>query len=60
MELEMSEKKDYLLNVFESVKQHPKLIEAALIFYHAEMPVDQAQKCLTILEKKLHESTLAH
>lgn len=51
----MSAKREYLWAVFESIKQSTKLVEAALIFYHAEVPVEQAREYLTVLASKLKE-----
>ena len=37
----MSAKREYLWAVFKDVPQSVQLVEAALIFYHAEVPVEQ-------------------
>lgn len=49
----MSAKRDYLWAVFSDIPQSPKLVEAALIFYHAEVPVEQARGYLAILASKI-------
>lgn len=51
----MSEKREYLWAVFKAVPQNPKLVEAALVFYHAEVPVEQAREYLATLHTKLKE-----
>jgi hypothetical protein len=40
--------------VFSTLPQNPKLVEAALIFYHAEVPAAQAREYITILAKKIN------
>ena len=52
----MSAKREYLWAVFTKTPQSPKLLEAALIFYHAEVPVEQAREYLRILETKIKRS----
>jgi hypothetical protein len=49
----MSAKKRYLWAVFDKLPQSPKLVEAALIFYHSEVPVAQACEYLRILSTKI-------
>jgi hypothetical protein len=51
----MSAKREYLWAVFKDVPQSVQLVEAALIFYHAEVPVEQAREYLAILETKIKE-----
>jgi hypothetical protein len=51
----MSEKREYLWAVFKDVPQKTQLVEAALIFYHAEVPVEQAREYLAVLETKIKE-----
>jgi hypothetical protein len=48
----MSAKRGYLWEVFKDTTQSPKLVEAALIFYHAEVPVEQAREYVRILATK--------
>ena len=50
----MSAKRAYLWEVFSTLPQNPKLVEAALIFYHAEVPAAQAREYITILAKKIN------
>lgn len=58
----MSAKKEYLLEVFESTSAITKLVEAALIFYHAEVPAEQAREYIKVLATKIkkdkHERTI--
>ena len=49
----MSAKREYLWEVFKDTAQSPKLIEAALIFYHSEVPVEQAREYIKILDAKV-------
>lgn len=49
----MSAKKQYLLEVFESTSAITKLVEAALIFYHAEVPAEQAREYIKVLATKI-------
>jgi len=49
----MSAKREYLWDVFKDTDQSPQLVEAALIFYHAEVPVEQARKYIKILDAKV-------
>ncbi len=51
----MSAKREYLWAVFASTPQSPKLVEAALIFYHAEVPVEQAREYIRVLAEKIKE-----
>lgn len=51
----MSAKREYLWAVFDKIKQNPKLVEAALIFYHAEVPVEQTREYLAVLATKIKE-----
>ena len=51
----MSAKREYLHAVFYSTPQSPKLVEAALIFFHAEVPVEQAREYLRILAEKVEK-----
>lgn len=51
----MSEKREYLWAVFDVTPQSPKLVEAALIFYHAEVPAEQAREYVHILNEKIKE-----
>ena len=57
----MSAKREYLWEVFKDTAQSPKLIEAALIFYHSEVPVEQARGYIKVLAPKIkgnpHERT---
>jgi len=53
----MSEKREYLWAVFAELQQTPKLVEAALIFYHAGVPIAQAREYLHVLAEKLKAST---
>ena len=54
----MSAKREYLWAVFKDVPQSVQLVEAALIFYHAEVPVEQAREYLAILETKIRLTTI--
>lgn len=49
----MSAKRDYLWDVFKDTDQSPQLVEAALIFYHAEVPVEQARGYIKVLATKV-------
>ena len=49
----MSAKREYLWEVFDSTPQSPKLVEAALIFYHAEVPAEQAREYIRVLHTKM-------
>ena len=49
----MSAKREYLWEVFDSTPQSPKLVEAALIFYHSEVPAEQAREYIRVLATKL-------
>lgn len=49
----MSAKREYLWDVFKYTQQSKQLVEAALIFYHSEVPVLQAREYLAVLAKKL-------
>lgn len=51
----MSAKREYLWAVFTNTPQSPKLVEAALIFYHAEVPVEQAREYIRVLAEKIKE-----
>ncbi len=57
----MSAKREYLWDVFKDTDQSPQLVEAALIFYHAEVPVEQAREYIRVLAIKIrgnfHERT---
>ena len=57
----MSAKREYLWDVFRETDQSPQLVEAALIFYHAEVPVEQAREYIRVLATKIrgnfHERT---
>lgn len=52
----MSEKRKYLWAVFDEIHQSPKLVDAALIFYHAEVPVEQAREYVRVLATKLEKA----
>jgi hypothetical protein len=52
----MSEKRVYLEQVFYTLPMSPQLVEAALIFYHAEVPVEQARDYIEVLAKKIKEN----
>lgn len=58
----MSAKREYLWAVFDETPQSPKLVEAALIFFHAEVSVEQAREYIKILATKIkkaaHEQTV--
>jgi len=49
----MSAKREYLWEVFKDTAQSPKLIDAALIFYHSEVPVEQARGYIKVLAPKI-------
>lgn len=49
----MSAKREYLWEIFDKTPQSPKLIDAALIFYHAEVPVEQAREYIKVLATKI-------
>ena len=51
----MSAKRAYLWAVFSDIAQDARLVEAALIFYHAEVPVKQARAYLAVLATKIKE-----
>jgi hypothetical protein len=57
----MSDKREYLWEVLKDTAQRPKLVEAALIFYHSEVPVEQARGYIKVLAPKIkgnpHERT---
>lgn len=50
----MSAKREYLWEIFDKTPQSPKLIDAALIFYHAEVPVEQAREYIKVLASKIN------
>jgi len=50
----MSAKKNYLLAVFDTTVQSPKLVDAALIFYFAEVPICQAREYIKVLALKIN------
>lgn len=52
----MSAKREYLWAVFDTIPQSPQLVEAALIFYHAEVPVTQAREYIKILATKIKKA----
>lgn len=52
-EKHMSAKIEYLWAVFKTTLQSPKLVEAALIFYHAEVPIEQAREYIATLAAKI-------
>lgn len=58
----MSHKREYLWDVFATMPQNPQLVDAALIFYHAEVPVAQAREYIKVLATKIkkekHERTV--
>lgn len=58
----MSAKREYLWDVFATMPQNPQLVEAALIFYHAEVPAEQAREYIKVLATKIkkdkHERTI--
>jgi hypothetical protein len=49
----MSAKRDYLWAVFTSTPQSKQLVEAALIFYHSEVPAEQAREYIRVLATKI-------
>ena len=49
----MSAKREYLWEVFATTPQSPKLVDAALIFYHAEVPAAQAKEYIKVLATKI-------
>lgn len=49
----MSAKREYLRVVFESTSAITKLVEAALLFYHAEVPAEQAREYIRVLATKI-------
>lgn len=51
----MSEKREYLWAVFDKTPQSPKLIDAAFIFFHAEVPVELAREYIHTLSEKIKE-----
>lgn len=51
----MSEKRQYLWDVFDTLPQNPQLVEAALIFYHSGVPVEQARGYLKVLATKIKQ-----
>jgi hypothetical protein len=53
----MSAKREYLWEVFKDTPQSKLLVEAALIFYHAEVPVEQACKFIKILATKIKSAS---
>ena len=58
----MSPKREYLWDVFPTMPQNPQLVDAALIFYHAEVPAAQAREYIKVLATKIkkekHERTV--
>ena len=54
----MSAKREYLWKVFKDVQQTKLLVEAALIFYHAEVPVEQARAYIRVLDEKVKRHTV--
>ena len=53
----MSAKREYLWAVFDKTPQSPKLVEAALIFYDAEVPVEQAREYIHTLSEKIKRTS---
>jgi hypothetical protein len=53
----MSAKRDYLFEVFKNTSQSKQLVEAALIFYHAEVPAEQAREYIRILAIKIKSAS---
>lgn len=49
----MSAKQEYLWAVFTKTPQSKQLVEAALIFYHSEVPAEQAREYIKILATKI-------
>lgn len=49
----MSAKRDYLWEVFKDTPQSKQLVEAALIFYHAEVSIEQAREYIKVLATKV-------
>lgn len=52
----MSAKREYLWAVFDETLQSPQLVEAALIFFHAEVAVEQAREYIKILATKIKKA----
>jgi len=46
-------KEEYISKLLYGAKLHPKVIEAAIIFWHCEIPYDIAQEYMYKLEEKL-------
>jgi hypothetical protein len=53
----VSAKRDYLFEVFKNTSRSKQLVEAALIFYHAEVPVEQAREYIRILAIKIKSAS---
>ena len=53
----MSEKSSYLQALLVNPPKDPRLVEAALIFYHAGVPLGDARTYLRTLVVKLKEKT---
>jgi len=51
----MSDKSDYLRALLVNPPKDPRLVEAALIFYHAGVPLGDARTYLAVLATKLKE-----
>jgi hypothetical protein len=56
----MSAKREYLWEVFKDTTQSKQLVEAALIFYHAEVPAEQAREYIRILTVKIKSATTSN
>jgi hypothetical protein len=56
----LSAKREYLWAVFDKTPQSPKLIDAALIFYHSEVPVEQAREYIHVLATKIKKEKENH
>lgn len=50
---EREEKSAYIRELLEGKEYHPRMLDAALIYYHSGIPLDQAQQYLTTLKEKL-------
>jgi hypothetical protein len=46
-------KETYIQQLLYGMMHHPKIVEAAIIFWHCEIPYNTAEEYMYILESKL-------
>jgi len=56
----VSAKREYLWSVFDKTPQSPKLVDAALIFYHSEVQFEQARENIRVLDTKIKKEKENH